>query len=138
MSEEGLAKIYMQIIDKYGYLESALDYIERHLASGRGLQNIAKKTGIDEDSLKNLSLLLNDFSEKKFFAVLQEIVDESHSFTPGADMEISGADVSIEMQKEKAFVLMNLLCGIVIDGEQEDKIKMGIKIFSNKDIRANC
>ena len=57
----------MQIIDKYGYLESAIGYIEKGIASGRGLQKIAKKAGINEDLIKNLSVLLNGFSEKQFF-----------------------------------------------------------------------
>ena len=125
----------MEIIDKYGYLESALNYIERYIVSGRGLQKIAKKARINEDLLKNLSLSLNNFSEKQFFIALQERIEEKHSSLAGADVEISEADISVETIKNKAFVLMNLMCDIVIDGEKEDKIKMDIKIFSKDRIQ---
>jgi len=125
----------MQIIDKYGYLEQALNYIEKHIASGRGLQKLAKKAGIKEDLLQNLYLALKNFSEKKFFAVFQERIEDRHSSIPGADVEIFEADISIESQKGRAFILMNLICDIVVDGEQEDKIKMEIKIFSKDNIK---
>jgi len=125
----------MQIIDKYGYLENALDYINRQIISGRGLLKIAKKAGIDEGLLKNLSLSLRDFSEKEFLSVLQGKIEDRHSFTPGAEIEISGIDIGVETQKGKAFILMNLICGIVVDEEEEDKIKMEIKIFSKNNIR---
>jgi hypothetical protein len=125
----------MEIIDKYGYLESALEYVERHIVSGRGLQKTAKKARISEDLLKNLSLALRNFSEKQFFAVFQEEIEKRHSSVSGADVEISGADISIETQKGKAFILMNLVCDIVIGDEQEDVIKMDIKIFSKNDIQ---
>ena len=136
--ERLLIQVYMEIIDKYGYLESALDYIEKNIVSGRGLQKIAKKARINEDLLKNLSLLLSSFSEKMFFIALQEKIEERHSSMSGAEAEISGTDISIETQKNKAFVLMNLICDIVIDGEKEDKIKMDIKIFSKIDIKILC
>ena len=134
----------MQIIDKYGYLDNALDYIEKYVASGRGLQKIAKKARINEDLLKNLFLELKDFSEKQFFMVLQEKIEDRHSSTPGAAAEISGADISIETQQgqqgrahqaPRAFILMNLICDIVVDGNQEDRIKIGIKIFSKNNIQ---
>ena len=128
----------MQIIDKYGYLESALGYIEKHVVSGRGLQKIAKKARINEDLLKNLSLSLRGFSEKQFLAVFQEKIEVRHGSTPGADVEIAGANISIEIDKNKAFVCMNLICEIMVDGEQEDKIKMDIKIFSKNNIQAVC
>ena len=125
----------MEIIDKYGYLESALEYIEKNIVSGRGLQKIAKKAGIKEDLLKNLSLSLSGFSEKMFFTILQQEIEDRHSSVSGADVEISGADISLETQKNKAFILMSLICDIVVDGEKEDKIKMDIKIFSKIDIK---
>ena len=56
----------MEIIDKYGYLEAALDYIEKNIVSGRGLQKLAKKAGVNEDLVKNLSSALSGFSEKMF------------------------------------------------------------------------
>ena len=125
----------MQIIDKYGYLESALDYIERYLVSGRGLHSIAKKARINEDLVKNLSLALNNFSEKKFLSLIQEKIEDKHSSIPGADIEISEVDISIETEKNKALILMNLGCDIVIDNEKEDKIKLEIKIFSKNNIQ---
>lgn len=118
----------MQIIDKNGYLDSALKYIEKGMLSGRGLQKTAKKTRIDEGLLKSLSLRLSDFSEKQFFTNLQEKIEYVHGFTPGAEVQISGADVSIENKKGKAIIAMNLICDIVIDGEQEDKIKINMQI----------
>lgn len=125
----------MQIIDKYGYLESALDYVKKSVVSGRGLQKIAKKARINKDLLKNLSLELKDFSEKQFFTAIQEKIDDRHSLTPGAEVEISGADISIETQKDKALIMMNLTFNIVVDEEQEDKIKLDIKIFSKNNIQ---
>ena len=125
----------MGIIDKYGYLESALGYIEKNIMSGRGLQKIAKKARVNEDSLKNLSLSLSNFSEKQFFVALQEKIEERHSSLSGADVEISGADISIELIKNKAYVSMSLLCDIVADGEKEDSLKMDIRIFSKDNIQ---
>lgn len=134
----------MQIIDKYGYLDSALDYIEKGIVSGQGLQKIAKKARINEDLLKNLSLALKDFSEKQFFLLLQDKIEDRHSSTSGADVEISGADISIETQGDskrhqrrppRAFILMNLICDIVVDDQEEDKIKIDIKIFSKNNIQ---
>lgn len=125
----------MQIIDKHGYLEDALDYIEKNVVSGRGLHKIAKKARINEDLLKNLYLSLKDFSEKQFFVALQGKLEDKHSSISGANVEVSGADISIETQKNKAFVLMSLICDIVVDGEREDKIKIEIKIFSKNNIQ---
>lgn len=125
----------MQIIDKYGYLESALGYIEKGIASGRGLQRIAKKASINEDFVRDLSLSLEDFSEKQFFTVLQEKLESTHSSLSGAEVEIVVADVGIEMYKKKAFVSINLVCDIMIDGEKEDKIDIDVKIFSRNNIQ---
>jgi hypothetical protein len=125
----------MEIIDKYGYLESALDFIEKNIVSGRGLQKIARKTSINEDLLRNLSLALSGFSEKMFFTILQQEIEDRHSSVSGADVEISEVDLSVETQKNKAFILLKLVCDIVVDGEREDKIKIEIKMFSKIDIR---
>ncbi|MCX6721113.1 MAG: hypothetical protein NT026_00705 [Candidatus Staskawiczbacteria bacterium] len=125
----------MQILDKYGYLESALDYIEKQIISGKGLQKIAKKTGVSEDLLKNLSLALKGFSQKQFFAALQEEIESRHSSVSGADVEIVTADISIETPKKSVFILLDLIFHIVIDGEKEDKIEMEIKIFSKNNIQ---
>jgi len=125
----------MQIIDKYGYLENAFDYIDRQIVSGRGLKKISKKTGMDEDLLKSLSSVLKDFSEKQFFCVLEEKIEEKHGSAPDDDIEISEVDLSVEREKGKALVLMNLTCDVAVDGEQEDKIKIEIKIFSKNNIK---
>ena len=125
----------MEIIDKYGYLEGALEYIEKNLISGRGLHEVAEKTGIKEDLLKSLSLSLDGFSEKMFLTILQQEIEDRHSSISGADVEISGVDISLETQKNRAFILMKLVSDIVVDGEKEDKIKMDIKIFSKIDVR---
>ena len=124
----------MQIIDKSGYLESALDYIEKNLASGKGLAKIAAKTGIKENSIRTLSLKLRNFSENQFFTQLQEKIEANHSSLGGAEVEISGADISVEMQKGKYFVYMNLNLDIVIEGEIEDRMALNVKIFSKNNI----
>lgn len=124
----------MEIIDKYGYLESALEYISKNIVSGRGLQKIAKKAGTGENSLRTLSLALKDFSEKQFFTILNEEIEESHSSLSGASAEITGADISIENDRNKAFVLLGITFDIVIDGEKEDVIKKEVKIFSKNNI----
>ena len=125
----------MEIIDKYGYLESALEYIETHIVSGRGLQKIANKTGISEDKIKNLSSALRGFSEKMFFTILRQEIEDQHSSIGGANAEITGVDISIESVKNKAFILMKVICDIVVDNEKEDRLKIDIKIFSKIDIK---
>ena len=125
----------MEIIDKYGYLESALEYIEKNIVSGRGLQKIAKKARISDDEIKNLSSSLSGFSEKIFVTILHQEIEDRHSSMSGADVEISGADISIESNKKHIYILLSLVCDIVIDGEKEDKLKMDIKIFSKNNIQ---
>lgn len=121
----------MDLIDKKGYLKSALRYIEKDIASDRNLKKLAEKAGINEVLIKNLSVSLKKFSEKYFFTVLQEKIEEKHSSLSGAEAEISGVDISLEKHKNKAFVLMNLILDIVSDDEKEDRIELNIKIFSN-------
>ncbi|MFH1968391.1 MAG: hypothetical protein ABIJ84_03330 [bacterium] len=125
----------MEIIDKRGYLELALRYIERNIISGRGLQKIAKKAGVTEDLLKSLSLSLKKFSEKQFFTALKERIEEIHSSLSGATAEVSAVDISIEKQENAAFVFLNIVFDIVIDGEQEDEIKINAKIFSKNNMQ---
>jgi len=127
----------MEIIDRAGYLESALRYIGKNIISGRGLQKIAKKTGINEGLLKNLSLSLKKFSEKHLFTILHEKLEESHSSLAGATAEISGADISVESRKGRAFILMNIDFDIKADDETEDKIKIEARIFSRNNIYVN-
>lgn len=125
----------MQILDKYGYLESALGYIEKQIISGKGLQKIAKKTGINEDLLKNLSLALKGFSEKQVLTSIAEKLEEGHSSLSGAIGEIDGTDLSVELQGNKAFVLLTVVCDIVSNDETEDKIKLEIQIISKNNIK---
>ena len=54
---------------------------------------------------------------------LQEKLEERHSSLSGAEVEVSGADVSIENEKKNVFVLLSLVFDIVLDGEKEDKTK---------------
>ncbi|MCX6721938.1 MAG: hypothetical protein NTY04_01990 [Candidatus Staskawiczbacteria bacterium] len=125
----------MQIIDKYGYLDGAIDYIEKHIVSGRGLQKIAKKARINEDLLKNLSLLLKGFSEQKFISVLQGKIEERRIFKEESEIEISGVDVRLDQEKNNAFIYINITYDIADDGEQEDKAKIEIKIYSKNNIK---
>lgn len=125
----------MEIIDKRGYLESALGYIEKHIVAGHGLQKLAQKTGVDITLLKKLAQDLHNFSEKQFFTVLQEEIESRHSSISGADVEISGADLSIETEKKRAYILMNVACEVVLDGEKEDKINISAKILSGNNIQ---
>ena len=125
----------MEIIDKGGYLESALRYIERNIVSGKGLHKIARKSGVSEDLLKNLNLALKNFSEKQFFTALHEAVEESHSSLSGAVAEVSAADISIETRKNKAFICMGLTFNIIYDDEIEDQLNFDVKIFSKNNIQ---
>ena len=65
---------------------------------------------------------------------LEEELEKRHSSLSGADAEISGADISIDTYKDKTFILISLSFNIVVDDEIEDKTKIDIKIFSNKNI----
>ena len=56
----------MEIIDKYGYLESALGYIEKNIVAGRNLQKLAEKSRVNMNLLKKLSAALLNFSERQF------------------------------------------------------------------------
>ena len=124
----------MEIIDKYGYLEDALKYIERNIMACRNFQKLALKSGINKVMLKKFSAELQKFSEKHFFICLEEELEKRHSSLSGADAEISGADISIDTYKDKTFILISLSFNIVVDDEIEDKTKIDIKIFSNKNI----
>lgn len=125
----------MEIIDKYGYLEDVLNYIEKNIIKSRGWQKTAKKAKVKEELLKGLSGKLKYFSETSFFTLLQEKLEDRHSSIAGATAELCGADVGIEVVKNKAFVLINFKWDIVVDGEKEDKVLMDIKMFSKNDIR---
>ena len=129
------SKYPMQILDRYGYLESALEYIDRNIASGKGLHKIAKKTGISENSLRTLSLSLKDFSEKQIFTMLGEKLENRHTSLSGASAEVSGADISIEKDERGVFALLNVAFDIVADGDMEDKATADIKFFSKNNIQ---
>ncbi len=125
----------MQIIDKYGYLDGALDYIEKNIVSGRGLHKVANRARLKEDLVKNLSLRLKNFSEKQFLTLLQQKIEDRHNADLGANAEILSVDLSVESENKKLFIWMDLICNIVIDNEAEDKIKINIKIFSKNNIK---
>ena len=127
----------MQIIDKYGYLDNALDYIEKNIVSGRGLQKIAKKTRINEGLLKNLCLSLSGFSEKNLVTSLQEKLESRHSSLTGALAEVLEADISVEAQGKNVFIFLSIIFDITVDGESEDRVKIEAKIFSKNNIEVN-
>ena len=56
----------MDLIDKKGYLKSALRYIEKDITSDRNLKKLAEKAGISEVSIKNLSVSLKIFLKNIF------------------------------------------------------------------------
>ena len=80
-------------------------------------------------------MALKDFSEKQFFSALEEKIEDRRGYVPGTQIEISLVDISIEKEKGAAFILVNLICNIVVEGDQEDKIKLEIKIFSKNNIK---
>jgi len=125
----------MEIVDRYGYLEDALGYIEKNIIANHNIQKLAKKAGVDEFLLKNLQKGLQHFSEKLFFTTLQEELEDRHSSLLGATAELVFADVKIEVEKNKAFVLACLNWDITIDSEKEDKMTTLVKIFSDKNIQ---
>lgn len=124
----------MELIDKYGYLDDALNYIERNIIGCKDYKKLAKKAGVNEEFFKNLSKGLKGFSEKIFLTLIRERVEEKHSSLSGADAEVAGVDISIEKQKKSVFILLRLLFEITVDGESEDKVKINIKIFSKNNI----
>lgn len=124
----------MEIIDKYGYLEQSLEFIEKNLVSGKGLRKIAKKARIDAKFLEKFCVFLKGFSEKQFYTLLQEKLENKHSSLLGAVAEISGTDVSIENDKEAIFIFLLILCDIVVDSELEEKVEVKAKIFSKNKI----
>lgn len=125
----------MEIIDRYGYIEDALAFIEKNIIAGRNLKNLAKKAGIDEVLLKKLSSSLKNFSEKLFFTNLEEELEERHSSLLGANAENFFADVKIDAKDKKAFIIICLKWNIIVDGENEDKTTTLIKIFSSSNIQ---
>lgn len=125
----------MEIVDRYGYLEDALGYIEKNIIANHNIQKLAKKAGVDEFLLKNLRKGLQNFSEKLFFSTLQEKLEDRHSSLLGAAAELISADVKIEVEKNKALVLICLNWDITVDGEREDKITTWVKMFSDKNIQ---
>jgi hypothetical protein len=125
----------MQIIDKNGYLDAALGYIERVIISGRGLRQIAQKTRINEDLLKSLSLSLVGLSENDVMSKIQEKLEERHGFLSGADAEVCSAYVDISLEKKLPYLLLRSAFEIMMDGQKDDTTEIEIKIFSRKNIQ---
>ncbi len=125
----------MQIVDKYGYLEDVLNYIEKNIICAKHFEKLSKKARLSEYLLKKLSKDLQGFSEKYFLTSLQDKLEERHSSLAGAEAEVFLADVGIEVEKSKAFVLICLNWDVVIDEEKEDKITTIVKIFSKNNIQ---
>lgn len=125
----------MEIIDKYGYLEGALSYIDRSIISAKSLQKISKKSGVDEILLKNFKDKIKNFSEKYFLSILNEELEDAHSSLSGATAEVSGVDISIEKDGNCAYIFLRLFFDIMADNEEEDKTKIDFKIYSKNNIK---
>jgi len=125
----------MQIIDKYGYLEDVLDFVEKKIIYGKSLQKLAEKAKVDVRLIESLSKQLKGFSEKYFLTTLAEELENRHSSLSGAVAEISAADAGIEVDRNKVFVSLALNCDIVVGEEREDKAKVHIKIFSKSNMQ---
>lgn len=124
----------MEIIDKSGYLKSAVRYIENNIVSGKSLERISKKAGIKEVLIKNLCLSLKKFSEKQFFTAIHEALEQSHSSLSGAVAEVSSAELSVEARNQRAFIFLTLSFNIIADDEKQDRLDLDIKIFSEDKI----
>ncbi len=125
----------MEIVDKYGYLEDVLKYIEKNIINSRGLFKISQKANIEQALLQNLSRSLKGFSENQFFTALEEKLEERHSSPLDASAELAGADMGIELDKNKAFIMIKFKWDIAVEGEREDRTSMQVQIFSKNNIK---
>lgn len=127
----------MEIVDKYGYLEEAIGYLEQNIISDKGWPKVLRKIKISKEALAELSLGLKKFSENVFFSLLEEKLEKRHSSITGAEAEVYGVDLSIDKDKKKVFIILTLNFKIVQGGESDDKITMVVRIFSKENIRVN-
>ena len=127
----------MEIVDKYGYLEEVIGYIEQNIISEKGWPRVLRKIRISKELLAELSLGIKKFSENAFFALLEEKLEKRHSSITGAEAYVYGVDLKIDIEKKKAFILLTLNFKIVQREETQDKITMIIKMFSKENIKVN-
>ena len=127
----------MEIVDKYGFLEEAIGYIEQNIISNKGWPKVLRKLKLPKEMLAELSLALQKLSENAFFVLLEEKLEARHSSLAGAEAIVYGVDLTIDNDKKKAFIILTLNFKIVQREETEDKITMIIKIYSKENIRVN-
>lgn len=127
----------MEIVDKYGYLEEVIDYIEKNIISDKGWSRVLRKIKIDKQMLSELSFGIKKFSENAFFSLLEEKLEKRHSSITGAEAYVYGVDLKIDIDKKKAFILLTLNFKIMQKEETEDKTTMIIKIYSKENIKVN-
>lgn len=127
----------MEIVDKYGYLEEVIAYIEKNIISSKGWPVVLRKIKISKELLAGLSAGIQKFSENAFFALIEEKLEKRHSSITGAEAYVYGVDLKIDTERIKAFILLTLNFKIVQKEETEDKITMVVKIYSKENIKVN-
>lgn len=127
----------MEIVDKYGYLEEAIGYLEKNIISDSGWPKVLRKIKISKEMLASLSLGIKKISENSLFTLLEDKLEERHSSITGAQAEVYGVDLTIDSDKKKAFVVLTLNFKIVQAEETEDKTTMVVRIYSKENIKVN-
>lgn len=125
----------MELVDKYGYLEETLNYIETHILNPKAWGKICSKLKLKKEVLEDLSKKLKNFSEKYLFEVLEQKLEKRHSSIAGDEAELYATDLTILMEKKKAYVQIIFKWRIVEDEEEEDRITTSVKIFSKDNIK---
>lgn len=129
----------MEIVDKYGFLEEAIGYLEQNIISEKGWPKVLRKIKLDKQLLADLSLGLKKFSENSFFVMIEEKLEARHSSITGAQAEVYGVDLTIDTEgpakKKKALIIFTLKFKIVQKEITEDKVTMIVKIYSKENIK---
>ena len=125
----------MEIVDKYGFLEEAIGYIEKNIIASKGWPIVLRKLKLPKEMLAELSSALQKLSENAFFVLLEEKLEARHSSLTGAEAIVYGVDLTVDNDKKKAFILLTLNFKIVQNEETEDKVTMVIKIYSKENIK---
>lgn len=123
----------MKILDKYGYLEEVTVYIEKNIINSKGWPVVLRKIKINKELLAELSSNLKKFSRNKFLANLKYQLEKRYSLAAGADAQVYGVDLKIDIEKKKPYLLLTLNFKITQPGKEDAKPTTIIKIFS-KDI----
>jgi hypothetical protein len=124
----------MKLVDKYGYLEETLNYIETHIINQKGWTRICSKLKIKKEALEDLAKRLKNFSENYLFKVIEEKLEKRHSSIAGDQAELYSTDLTIEMAGKKAFIQIIFKWKIVEDEEEEDRVTTNIKIIAKDNI----